>query len=76
MSEQAQARRFADRCRTGAAPELVADVGDVAVHRVVAQDQLIGDLLVAQPRRDQRQHLTLSAGEQRKSVQVLTEKLV
>ena len=46
------------------APELVADVRDVAVHRVLAQDQLLGDLLVAQPARDQRQHLALSAGEQ------------
>ena len=29
-------------------PELVADVRDVAVHRVSAHDQLLGDLLVAQ----------------------------
>ena len=42
-------------------PELVANVRDVAVHRVRAQEQLLGDLLIVQPVRDQRQHFALSA---------------
>ena len=64
MSEQAQARRLSDRRGTGTAPELAADVGDVAVHGVRAQDQLLGDFLIAQPACDQRQHLTLAARQQ------------
>src|SRR5262249_30141933 len=43
--------------------ELVANVGNVSVHGVLTQDELLGDLLVAQAARDQRQHLTLSSGE-------------
>ena len=36
----------------------------MSMDRVPAQDQLPGDLLVAQPARDQCQHLTFSIGEQ------------
>ena len=53
------------RRRSRAAPELVADVRDVAVHRVRAQDQLLGDLLIAQPVAISAS-TALSAGEQRR----------
>jgi hypothetical protein len=37
--------------------ELVEDVGDVAVYGVLADDELQRNLFVAQPARDEAQHL-------------------
>ena len=53
-----------DRGGPRAAPELVADVGHVPVHGVRADDQLLGDLAVAQSLGDQCQNLALTGRQE------------
>ena len=52
-------------------PELAADVRHVAVDSVVTEDQMCGNLLVAQPVHDQRQYLPLSPREKHRLQPVL-----
>jgi len=47
-----------------ASTELVSDVRDVAVDGVPTEKELLGDLALAQPARDERQHLTLTTRQQ------------
>src|SRR6478752_2160393 len=63
-SDQAQASRLGHCCRPGAAAELVADVCNMAVDGVLAEDQMLGDLPIAQPAGDEGEHLALPAREQ------------
>src|SRR5262249_1295931 len=48
--------------------ELAQDVGDVAVHRVLAQDERRGDLAVRKAGRDEAQHLGLAPRQGRGAV--------
>src|SRR3954468_3655991 len=63
-SNETQARRLRDRGRTRAPPKLVSDVRYVPVDRVRAENELAGNLPLAQPARDEPEHLTLTAGQQ------------
>ena len=60
---------------TRAQVESSVDVGDVTVHGVLAEVQLGGDLAVAEPARDQADHVDLTLGERavNDSVRALTQ---
>jgi len=51
--EQTEASSFGDRRRPRSATELVTNVRHVAVHRVRAHDQLLGNLAIAETVRDE-----------------------
>ena len=55
-------RRFPGRRRTRRLPELAEDVRDMAVDRVLAEDQRGRDLAVVQAGGDEAQHLGLTLG--------------
>src|SRR5262245_27794701 len=52
ISQQSEARGLRDGGRPRGAAQLAADVGDVAVHGMRAQHELLGDLVVAETARD------------------------
>ena len=58
--QQPDPRRLGDRRRSRAHPQLVSDVGHVAMDRMRADDELLGDLPVAEAARHQQQDLALA----------------
>src|SRR4051794_3226308 len=63
-SEQAEASSFGDGRRPRSAAELVTNVRHVPMDSVRADDQLLGDLTVAETGRDELEHLALASGQQ------------
>src|SRR5262245_18189384 len=63
LPEQSEAGSLRDRGGARALAELVADVRDVPVHRVRADDELLGDLAVAEAACHESEHLELAGGE-------------
>src|SRR3954447_14996288 len=63
-SEETEPAGFGDRRHAGSAAELVPDVRDVPVHRVMADREALGDLAVTQPVGDEREDLALASRQQ------------
>src|SRR5439155_18433541 len=62
-SEQAVACRVCGCRRPRRLAKLAADVGDVPVNRVLAEDETCGDLRVAKPLGDETEDLQLAPGQ-------------
>ena len=61
--DQAAVDRVADQLRAGRHRELLLDVGAMGLDGAHTQVELLGDLVVGVPERDQPQHLELALGE-------------